>query len=42
WRTIEEVRDHATKWLWTYNNQRPNRGIGGITPAMSRRQAQPN
>jgi hypothetical protein len=24
---------------WTYNNQRPNMGIGGITPAMSRRQA---
>ena len=23
WQSIEEVRDHATKWLWTYNNQRP-------------------
>ena len=32
--TIEEVREHATRWLWTYNNQRPNMGIGGITPAM--------
>ena len=21
---IEEVRDYATKWLWTYNNERPN------------------
>lgn len=39
WRTIEEVRDHATKWLWTYNNQRPNMGIGGITPAMKLKQA---
>ena len=29
---IEEVQYHATKWLWTYNNERPNMGIGGITP----------
>ena len=39
WNTIEEVRQHATKWLWTYNNQRPNMGIGGITPAMKLKQA---
>jgi putative transposase len=32
--TIEEVKDHATRWLWSYNNERPNMGIGGITPAM--------
>lgn len=32
--TIEEVQDHATQWLWTYNNDRPNMGIGGITTAM--------
>lgn len=32
--TIEEVQDEATKWLWTYNNDRPNMAIGGITPAM--------
>ncbi len=24
----------ATDWLWTYNNDRPNMGSGGITPAM--------
>ena len=24
----------ATEWLWTYNNERPNMGIGGVTPAM--------
>ena len=30
---IEEVQDHATQWLWTYNNDRPNMGLGGITPA---------
>ena len=22
--TIEEAQDHATQWLWTYNNDRPN------------------
>ena len=31
--TIAEVQDHATQWLWTYNNDRPNMGLGGITPA---------
>lgn len=31
-RNVDE--EHATRWLWTYNNQRPNKGIGGITPAM--------
>ena len=31
--TISDVQDHATQWLWTYNNERPNMGLGGITPA---------
>ena len=31
--TVSEVQDHATQWLWTYNNERPNMGLGGITPA---------
>jgi putative transposase len=30
--TIEEVQDFATRWLWTYNHERPNMGLGGITP----------
>ncbi len=30
--SIEEVQDFATRWLWTYNNERPNMAIGGITP----------
>ena len=30
--TIKEAQDHATRWLWTYNNDRPNMAIGGITP----------
>ena len=32
--SIEEAQETATKWLWTYNNERPNMAIGGITPAM--------
>ncbi len=28
---FEEVQDHATRWLWTYNNERPNMGVGGVT-----------
>ena len=32
--TIEDAQNKATKWLWTYNNERPNMAIGGITPAM--------
>ena len=39
WNSIKEAQDYATKWLWTYNNERPNMGIGGITPAMKLRQA---
>ena len=30
--TIEEVQDHATRWLWTCNNEWPNTGIRGMTP----------
>lgn len=30
--SIEDVQSFATWWLWTYNNERPNMGIGGITP----------
>jgi len=30
--TIEDVQAAATEWLWTYNNERPNMAIGGITP----------
>ena len=32
--SIQEVQEYATQWLWTYNNDRPNMGIGSITPAM--------
>jgi len=30
--SIEEVQSFATDWLWTYNHERPNMAIGGITP----------
>ncbi len=37
--SVEEMREFATQWLWSYNNERPNMGIGGITPAMKLKQA---
>ena len=37
--TTEEAKDQATVWLWTYNNERPNMGIGGITPAIKLKSA---
>ena len=37
--TIEEAQDYTTRWLWTYNKERPNMVIGGITPAMKLKQA---
>jgi len=30
--SIDEVRDFATRWLWSYNNERPNMALDGITP----------
>lgn len=30
--SIEQVQEAATRWLWTYNNERPNMALGGITP----------
>ena len=32
--TIQEAQDQAADWLWTYNNERPDMGIGGMTPAL--------
>lgn len=36
---IEEVQQIATEWLWTYNNERPNMGIGGFTPTQKLKMA---
>ena len=30
--SVEQAQSLATKWLWTYNNQRPHTAIGGIPP----------
>ena len=30
--SIREVQDYATKWLWFYNNERPNKANGGWPP----------
>lgn len=30
--SIKEVQAFATRWLWTYNHERPNMALGGITP----------
>jgi putative transposase len=30
--SIQEVQESATRWLWTYNHERPNMALGGITP----------
>jgi putative transposase len=30
--SIEEVQDYATRWLWFYNNERPNKANGGLPP----------
>ena len=32
WSSLDEVQDHATQWMWTYNHERPNMALGGITP----------
>lgn len=37
--SIEEAQDFATQWLSTYNTDRPNMGIGGITPAQKLKMA---
>ena len=37
--SLEEIQEFATAWLWSYNNERPNMGIGGIPPAQKRMMA---
>ncbi len=32
--SIEHAQLLATRWLWTYNNERPHSAIDGITPIM--------
>ena len=35
---IEEIQNIAIRWLWNYNNEHPNMGICGLTPAMKLQQ----
>ncbi|WP_273793331.1 integrase core domain-containing protein, partial [Brucella anthropi] len=37
--SIEEAQEFATQWLWAYNNERPNMGIGGVTPVQKLKRA---
>jgi putative transposase len=30
--SIQDVQEHATRWLWCYNNERPNMALGGFPP----------
>ena len=30
--SLEEVQEHATKWLWFYNHERPHKANGGFPP----------
>ena len=30
--TLGEIQEFSTRWLWTYNHDRPNMALGGITP----------
>ena len=31
--SVAEVQQFATDWLWTYNHERPNMALGGMTPS---------
>lgn len=30
--SVAEVQDAATRWLGSYNHERPNMALGGLTP----------
>ncbi|NRF50618.1 transposase, partial [Pseudomonas stutzeri] len=32
WEDLEHVQDHVTRWMWSYNHERPNMALGGFTP----------
>ena len=37
--SINEVQESASRWLWTYNHERPNMALGGITPMQKLKRA---
>ncbi len=32
WENLDHVQQFATDWMWTYNHDRPNMALGGLTP----------
>ena len=34
--SMEQAQESATQWLWTVNNERPNRTIGGMPTVQKR------
>ncbi|WP_323016219.1 IS3 family transposase [Castellaniella sp.] len=32
WEDLDQVQRAATEWMWSYNHERPNMALGGITP----------
>ena len=32
WHDLAEVQNFITKWMWSYNHDRPNMALGGFTP----------
>ena len=32
WEDLDHVQRAATEWVWSYNHERPNMALGGITP----------
>ena len=32
WENLNHVQEHATRWMWSYNHERPNMALGGFTP----------
>jgi hypothetical protein len=36
---LAKAKNTVAKWLWRYNNERPNMAIGGITPIQKLEQA---
>jgi len=32
WEDLDQVQYAATEWMWSYNHERPNMALGGITP----------
>ena len=33
--SLAQIQDYATRWLWTYNHERPNMGLGVLHPSKS-------